>query len=170
MQDKRIDKLLTEISEGSNEAFGKLYDETKRGVFSFVYSYMRNREDAEDVMQTVYLKIKLNIDSYRHGSNARAWILQIAKNQALNEPKRRRPSEELDESAAVSEDPQSTEISELMQKVLSEDEREIVILHVLWGYRHREIADRLACPVGTVLSKYNRSVKKLKDSLKEAGV
>ena len=61
-------------------------------------------------------------------------------------------------------------ITELMKKVLTEEERRIVTLHVLWGYRHREIADILGCPVGTVTAKYNRSVHKLKRSLKETGI
>ena len=62
MDERQIDKLLTRISTGDNEAFEELYEKTKRGVFSFVYSYLDNYASTEDVMQTVYLKIKLNID------------------------------------------------------------------------------------------------------------
>lgn len=168
MQDRQIDQLLQRISRGDNDAFVTLYEQTSRGSFAFVYSYLKNYQDAEDVLQAVYLKIKLNAASYKQGTNARAWILQIAKNQALNELKKRRPTEELNENLLSSPSGVSLEMTDLINGVLDEEEREIVILHVLWGYKHREIADMLNCPTGTVTSKYKRSVLKLKFALKEA--
>ncbi len=167
MDKKQIDKLLVKISQGDNAAFGELYLKTKNGVFSFLYSYFRNYENTEDAMQTVYLKIKLNIDRYVHGTNGAAWILQIAKNQALNELGK---SKRVEYGDGVTETvrPQTVgEITEIMGKVLSEEEQCIVTLHVLWGYRHREIAEQLGCPTGTVTSKYKRSIAKLKKALKE---
>lgn len=168
MHEKQIDKMLVGIAHGDNIAFEELYNATKRGVFSFVYSYMKNYEDAEDVMQTVYLKIKLNIDKYAPGTNARGWILQIAKNQALNELKKRARTNSDDATAATDASIADSPVMAVMQSALTQDERVIVDLHVLWGYRHREIAKLLDCPVGTVTSKYNRSIKKLKKALKEA--
>lgn len=50
---------------------------------------------------------------------------------------------------------------------LEQDEREIVILHALTGLRHREIAEALDMPEGTVLSKYNRALKKMRKALGE---
>ena len=54
-----------------------------------------------------------------------------------------------------------------MERILSEDEQRIVTLHVVWDYKHREIAEILGCPTGTVTSKYKRAIEKLKKSLKE---
>ena len=130
---------------------------------------MGNRADAEDVMQNTYLKIKLNADKYTAGTNGRAWILQIAKNLALNElSKRRRAESGGDGEAEAQGDFPAGSVNDLMQRELSEEERRIVTLHVLWGYKHREIARMLGCPTGTVTSKYKRSVEKLKKALKEA--
>ena len=47
--------------------------------------------------------------------------------------------------------------------LLSESEREIVVMHAMWGFKHREIAKQLGMPLATVLSKYNRSIKKLRE-------
>lgn len=168
MDERQIDKLLTRISLGDNNAFEELYENTRRGVFSFVYSYVKNYESAEDVMQAVYLKVKLNIHRYRHGTNGRAWMLEIAKNLALNEIKRRN-------DVAYKDDVLNTtvvhmcsgEITDVMQRTLSEEEQRIVILHVLWGYKHREIARILGVPTGTVTSKYKRSINKMQQALKE---
>lgn len=170
MKDKLIDKLLVKISRGSNAALEDLYILTRRGVFSFVYSYLNNVQDAEDVMQEVYLKIKKGISLYRRGTNARAWILEIAKNLALNHIRRRRVTVDIEDykNYCAQSPPPGGDVTLAMHKVLSEEERYIVILHVLWGFKHREIAEMLNCPVGTITAKYNRSIDKLKRELKEA--
>ena len=155
MKAKELDRLLLAVANGDNKAFERLYLETKRGLFAFLYTYFHHYEDTEDAMQTVYLKIKLNIDKYKPGTNARAWILQIAKNYALNEIKksgRITYTDNLDyveDETAVS----SEGVMDAMKRVLNEDEQRIVTLHVLWNYKHREIADILNCPTGTVTSK-----------------
>lgn len=158
------------ISQGDNDAFNELYKQTGKGVFAFIYSYLKNYQDAEDVLQGVYLKIKLNAYQYKQGTNARAWILQIAKNLSLNEIKKRKPAEELTDDVPSTQFSPSMGISDVMNKVLDEDERQIMILHVLWGYKHREIAEILNCPTGTVTSKYKRSIEKMKQALKEVAI
>lgn len=50
---------------------------------------------------------------------------------------------------------------------LAQDEREIVVLHVVTGLKHREIAELLEMPLPTVLSKYRRSLKKLERLVRE---
>jgi len=167
MDKRQIDKLLIKISHGDNDAFVALYEGTKRGVFSFAYSYYKRYEDAEDAMQAVYLKIKLNINKYRHGSDGRAWILQIAKNIAINDINKNKRFVYTDDLEARSNIKLSEDISDIMKQVLTEEEIYIVNLHVLWGYKHREIAQLLNCPTGTVTSKYKRSIEKLKIALKE---
>lgn len=167
MNNWQIDKLLCSIAQGSEQAFETLYLQTKKGVFAFVYSYLNNREDTEDVMQTVYLKIKLNISKYAKGTNGRAWILQIAKNLALDCIRKRYNTESIDDVVIPYNDQPIGTVSDVMKKVLSPQEERIVVLHVLWGYKHREIARILDCPIGTVTSKYKRAIQKMQTALKE---
>ena len=84
-----INVQLNKIAEGNEKAFENLYNGIKGGVYSFAYSYMKNREDAEDIVQTVFLKIKKNIDKF-DGKNGLPWILQITKNTALGELRSRK--------------------------------------------------------------------------------
>ena len=172
MRKAEIDHLLYRIAEGDNRAFERLYEGTKRGVFSFLYTYFHHYADTEDAMQTVYLNIKKGIGTYRFGSNGSAWILQIAKNHALNEIKKAKRITYTDEEALtnVSVDggfDVGSSVMETMERVLSEEEQRIVTLHVLWNYKHREIGEQLDCPTGTVTSKYKRAIEKLKKTLKE---
>jgi RNA polymerase sigma-70 factor (ECF subfamily) len=172
MKIAEIDKLLQKIAAGDNAAFEELYAKTKRGVFAFLHTYLQNYADTEDAMQTVYLKIKTGISSYRTGTNGRAWILQIAKNHALNEQKKRRATTSLDdvELIAKAEPIAESGVMEVMERVLTAEERRIVTLHVLWRYKHREIGKILDLPTGTVTSKYKRSIEKLQKNLKEVEV
>lgn len=172
MNKAEINSLLLDISNGDNKAFEKLYIKTSRGVFAFIYTYLHDYHESQDAMQTVYLKIKKGITSYVPGSNGSAWILQIAKNHALNVIKARRQTVDIDGIAhklsgeeMVYSDQSS--VMQVMRTHLNDEEQQIVTLHVLWGYKHREIAKMLNCPTGTITSKYKRALQKIKNNLKE---
>lgn len=169
MSERELNHLLIEISKGSESAFSQLYLQTKNGIYAFLYPYFENHHDTEDAMQDVYIKVRTGINLYEKGSNGRAWLLQIAKNVALNQI---RSQKKITYVEKIPEDSQTTTtphgfVFEAMQKVLSKEENEIVILHVLWGYKHQEIAKMKNCPVGTITSKYNRSIQKLKEELEK---
>ena len=53
--------------------------------------------------------------------------------------------------------------------ILSDDERQSVVLHAVSGYKHKDIADLMEMPLPTVLSKYNRALKKLKERITKGG-
>lgn len=176
MNKHEINATLIQIAHGNNEAFERLYLNTSRGVYAFLFSYFNNYADCEDVMQTVYLKIKTNISQYKFGTNGLAWILQIAKNTALNEIRRQTNFEKNIIKTHVNEPLQDNfydnlalknTIMLIMKKVLDEEEQRIIVLHVIWKYKHKEIAKILNCPMGTITSKYKRAVDKLKKALKE---
>lgn len=174
MNKKQINDALEKIANGDDDALEQLYIQTKNGVYSFVYSYFCNDFDAQDAMQTVYLKIKRYAQKYVRGTNGLAWILQIAKNTALDELEKRKTRQKyIDESGLSAADERASDfidqtaaagsVTDIMNRVLDEEERQIVTLHVIWGYKHREIAEFLGCPVGTVTSKYKRAAEKIKN-------
>lgn len=164
---KRINSAIEKTAKGDGRAFEQLYIEMRGGVYSFVYTYFHDSFDAEDVMQTVFLKIKQNADKFTPGTNGLAWILQIAKNTSLKELAKRKTQTEYIEKVTAeigsrTDDYDEPSVMRLMNKVLTEEEQRIVTLHVIWGYKHREIAEILNCPVGTITSKYKRATEKIK--------
>jgi RNA polymerase sigma-70 factor (ECF subfamily) len=167
MRETNIDSLLREIANGDNDAFETLYLRTSRGVYAFLYGYFHSHADTEDAMQTVYLKVKMGIGSYRAGTNGRAWLLQIAKNHALNELAKRKNTVLIDDFDIPVQENFDEGFTAELKTILTEEEYQIVTLHVLWKYKHREIAMMLSCPTGTVTSKYKRAIGKLKARLKE---
>ncbi|MBQ2325886.1 MAG: sigma-70 family RNA polymerase sigma factor, partial [Clostridia bacterium] len=65
--------------------------------------------------------------------------------------------------------PEDTAILRVCMESLTEEELRIVVLHAVSGFKHREIASLLSLPLPTVLSKYSRSIKKLKKMLADGG-
>ena len=104
-------------------------------------------------------------------------MLTIVRNLSLNKLRDERraenvPDDELPEQADLSdaiEDASTHIVLASAMSVLTREEREIVVLHALTGYRHREIAEILEMPQSTVLSRYNRALKKMKKEINGNG-
>ena len=162
----QINYLLVSIQNGDKKALDKLYIATKNGVFTFLYSYFNNYMDTEDAMQEVYLKIIRGINSYKPGTNGIAWILQIAKNHALNIIKSNKDVSYI-ENDVKDEKQDISIILKVMKEVLTEDEYRIVTLHTLWNVKHKDIAKEENVPVGTITSKYKRAIEKVRENLRK---
>jgi RNA polymerase sigma-70 factor (ECF subfamily) len=174
MDKRELDEKMLRLQTGDEQAFEEIYNLTKRGLFSFILSICRNYHTAEDIMQSTYLRLKGAISTYQAGSNALAWLFTIAKNLTINElnrAKRESFSDFEDTDARFGEytleDKLSGSVLELMGKTLNEEERQIVVLHLIAGFKHREIADMLQKPLGTVLWSYRNSLAKLKRELEK---
>ena len=175
MTKQEFDKKMLELQRGDEKAFEDIYNATHRGLFAFILSICRNYHTAEDMMQTAYIRLRTTVASYRAGSNAYAWLYTIAKNATLNElarEKREAPSDMEDGQeryGSYTMDDEGAPVTALMNKVLNDNERQIVTLHVIAGFKHREIAEMLDKPLGTVLWTYNNALAKLKRELEKEG-
>ena len=168
-----LDYLLVKISTGDNSAFEQFYTLTVKGAYVFAYSYFKEKTLAEDITHDAYVQVKLKAHTYKQGSNAKAWFLQIVKNLCLDELRKRKRTQmnmadEKQLETAVYSPFEQGGTMEHMLKTLTEEERNIVVLHVFWGYKHKEIAVQLGIPLGTVLWRYNVAIKKLKTYKEEA--
>ena len=165
-----VNKYLVSLQNGNINALDGLYKHTKQAVFSVSLSVVKNYQDACDLMQTTYIKVKEKIHLYKPNTNGLAWILTITKNISINEIKKlsRSVVTDFNENEFLGEDIDTydkTPIFKICKKVLKTEELQILLLHVVAGYKHREIAVILDKPLGTVLWVYNNSLKKLKKSL-----
>lgn len=171
MNRKELNILMKNIQAGDEDSFTVFYAETHKGVFSFIYTFVKNWHTAEDLLQETYIKVKLNADKYAIGTNVIAWLFQIAKNICLDYLKRPSTQETLELNEFSAETHYEYEnrlyVHDLLNKNLSTTDRQIVLLHILHGYKNREIAEILNLPLGTVLWKYNRAMKELKNKIKE---
>ncbi len=171
-----LEKQIERLAAGETDALEELYERTKTAVYGLALSIVRHPQDAEDVMQDTYIRICRASGRYRAKGKPMAWILTIARNLALDKV-RSRPAGELslqdewiaDARADFAETALDRLVLRTVLQMLTEEERQIVILHSVERLKHREIAKLLGIPLGTVLSKYRRSLSKLRNILEEEG-
>jgi len=166
------DELIKRTALNDREAFECLYSRMHRSVYAYALTILKNKEDAEEVMQDCFLKIRAAAHTYHAQGKARAWIFTIARNlcrMKCRETQKsvRVPVEDL-ESLLVF-DPQ-TDISlrlalETAFKVLSDQDRQIIVLRAYSDLKFTEIAAITELPLPTVLSKYRRGLAKLRKEL-----
>ena len=172
-----LEQDLRRMVQGDKEALGHFYDETKTVVYGFVLSILKHTSDAEDVLQETYLRIYRNAERYEYKGNPMPWTLTIAKNLAtdkLRERTRRSWVDTDDVQAGVADlpldpgmDSEDRMMLEAALTTLHPEELQIVMLHAVGGMKHREIASMMELPLTTVLSKYHRSLKKLRRQWEE---
>jgi len=75
--------LFQHIADGDKDAFQFLYKETSKSIYAFLLSIVQNREDAEDLLQETYIRIRLHADQYEDQGKPLAWMFTIARNLAL---------------------------------------------------------------------------------------
>ncbi|GAA4415853.1 RNA polymerase sigma factor [Nibrella viscosa] len=81
--------LLEALQQGDNAAFGLLYEQTNRRVYNTALGYVRNREDAEDITQEVYVEVFRSVRSFTGESSLTTWLYRITVNKSLDFLKRR---------------------------------------------------------------------------------
>ena len=175
-----LDRLLEQIADGDKHALADLYEAVRVPVYSYALSILKHAPDAEDVLHDCFLSIHTSAAGYRSVGKPMAWILTITRNlclMKLREKNRDRnsrtdiPDEDWDTHLGLSDETDICDrlILEECMGQLSDMERQIVVLHVVSGLKHREIAGMLSIPLATVLSRYSRAVKKLKVILEREG-
>lgn len=164
--------LFPRIGRGEREAFRQLYEVAGNSVYAYALSLLRSREDAEDAMQETFLKIRAAAHLYAPMGKPMAWVLTITRNICMMRFRRDRYICAISVDEAV-EGPDCSDIEnredrivlETAFRILSEQECQIIVLHIVSGMKHREISDWLKLPLSTVLSRYHRGLKKLRIEL-----
>lgn len=175
MNNYELGQLLARIQEGDVSAYEKLYSSTYTLVCSVAYSVLHDQSAAEDIAQNVFSTIWNKKTAYQHSQNPNAWLYTLTHNAAVDYFKSRKHELTAEEPLLFAsqniDTPESAIINgELMERlfaVLTEPERKILVLHLVVGLKHREIAKMLGLPLGTVLSKYQNSLRKMRQHDKE---
>ena len=169
------ESLIARIGMDDEEAFLELYQSINQPLFAFILGLVADFHEAEDILQETYLKIRAAAHLYQPQGKPMAWIFTIARNLArMHFRQSQRVTDEsiedIDAEGLFSSemDHQDRIVMKNLLEKLDEDERTIILLHAVSGYKHREIAQYLEKPISTVLSRYNRGIKKLRKILEQA--
>lgn len=168
-------ELVRRARAGEERAYGTLVERYMRSAYVVALSVTRRHEDAEDAAQESFLVALERLEECRSPEKFGGWFMTIVRNRSRNLVRREslRTADPVPDTARSHEPtPEgSTERSELRSLLgealseLNEVQRQIVLLHDMEGWKHREIAERLGIPSGTVRSHLHFARKALRSSL-----
>jgi len=165
--------LLPRCRGGDEAAWRELVARHTRRVFALAYRFTGRVDEAEDLVQEIFVKVYQTLDRYRAGDGSfTAWLMAVARNQAIDQYRRRRQErtrrvedpERVERMPSDDETPledlergQRAAIVHRGLRALPEDLRLPLILCDLQGLPYDEIAASLQLPLGTVKSRINRA-------------
>ena len=170
--------LVRGLRRGSRAAAAELARRYLRPARAVALSILHDVAGAEDVSQDAFIYALERIDDCRHPARFGAWLMQIVRSRSHNY---RRDSKigrsvALEDVNLASGEPAPDREAERAQirerlllalRELPEDRAAVLLLHDLEGWTHREIADRMEMPAGTVRSHLHHARKRLRERLRE---
>jgi RNA polymerase sigma-70 factor (ECF subfamily) len=183
MDAERIEELVARAQRRDADAFDAIIDAYGPRLYGYFHRICGSREEAEDLLQELFLRVVRMIDRYEHQNQFDAWLFRIATNlirDRVRKTRRTPATADIDsfgsDFAASSIDAEAPElqppaIAERREEsdrlgaalaALAEPDREIVMLRHFSRLTFQEIADMLQKPLGTVLSRGSRALRKLR--------
>lgn len=179
--------LMSQFQQGTVEAFDILVSRYKDPLTNYIYRFLGDMKECEDLLQETFLRVYRNRHSYRRIAKYSTWLYTIAGNLARSEYRKRkrtrlyslqsvnRDDEEYeveipDETFSPDKHAESTIQDHFIQEALSlipEEFREVVVLRDVQQLAYEEIAEITGLPMGTVKSRINRGRTKLQSLLKD---
>ncbi|MDP2934778.1 MAG: RNA polymerase sigma factor [bacterium] len=191
LNSKNLIELVKSAKKGNKNAFSELYEYYITPIFRFVYFRVRNRVDAEDLTQSIFLKTWSNLSKYKQrknpfsfypvgsrGDSFGAWLYTIARNTVTDFWKKKKDwsISELAENAIKSkEEPiddlieKEENLSELKKviELLTDEQQEVIILRFIDGLSNKEISRILDKKEDAVRQIQSRAIKILREYIKK---
>lgn len=164
----QIKELFQELKNGNEEKLTGLYNKCHKVIYGIAFGILKNKEDAEDIVQLVFEKlIKLDKEKLPEDKET-TWLYTVTKNEALSFIRKNNSDIDLEEIYNVEDT--NNDIEELIDieaynkliSKLSPKEKEIVSLKVLSDLSFNEIGQLLGEPSGTIKWRYYKAVNTLK--------
>jgi RNA polymerase sigma-70 factor (ECF subfamily) len=174
--------LISLIARSNADALGVLYDRYHRLVFSLAFSIVEEQTVAEEITLDVFRRIWEKADTYQpKQAKVRTWLTSIARNQAIDVLRRRSARPEHNSISWAELPPQATpqvdNLEDLVELALRRDQIRAALTHLspeqkaalalvyFRGLTHRQVAERLDQPLGTIKTRLRLALKKLREVL-----
>ncbi|MCE2885009.1 MAG: sigma-70 family RNA polymerase sigma factor [Planctomycetaceae bacterium] len=178
---REVERLLRLASGGDSAAWRSIVSIYAPRVFGILRAQCRDDELAEEIAQSTFCTLAAKIASYIESGRFESWLFRIAMNRLRDEMRRRArharsAGEETFASVAAPRDRPSGLDEDVRHKLetamerLSESDREIIELRHTGAMSFRALSDYYDEPIGTLLARHHRALKKLKAMLEEMGV
>ncbi|WP_326819944.1 RNA polymerase sigma factor [Streptosporangium sp. NBC_01756] len=165
--------VLTRMADGDTSALTEVYERYAGPLFAFLYRLAGDRGTAEEILQDTLLAVWRSAGTYQSRSSVSTWLFGVARRQAHNRlrgvppPLAAEPSDGADPLPGPEELAVGGERVQAALVRLPLAQREVVVLSFLNDLSHREIAEVLGIPVGTVKSRLHHARATLRECIDE---
>ena len=173
----RLEHLIASLARGDVARLEEFYHLTRAAVFGLALSIVKNSHDAEDVTHETYVKVWEAAGTYEARGKPLAWVYTVTKNLALMKIRDRNKSDLFPENDVVNNTSNTPDyaiedriVLQSFLHELTDEEQNIVVLHAISGWKHKEIATFLNLPVQNIIVKYRRAIKKLIRKFEQQGL
>ncbi len=176
-ENDKLAEVIRQCQQGDRESFVWLVDAYSPKLYQYFYRVCGSPDLAEDLLQDLFVKLLLKIRSYRHENKFDSWLFRVAANMVRDFFRSRQRqiktaampdgdimpavSDVADEQFDRLETAEQVDILQMALKRLAREEREMIVLRHYSGLNYKDIAEQYGLPLGTVLSKVHRGMKKL---------
>ena len=171
MNKKELKSIFLKIKKDDKKGIEELYSKYHKMVYGIAFSILKNKEDAEDIMQIVFAKIQELDKTKLPEDKEMTWLYTLTKNETLNYLKKKKEELSLDtiyeienKNNEIDEKIDYIEFNRLIRK-LNKKEQEIISLKIISNFSFQEISELLNEPVGTVKWRYYKSLHSIKAML-----
>ena len=169
INEKELNQIFKKLKSNNDEiAFELVYSNYNKIFYRVAFSILKNKEDAEDVVQTVFIKIHTMPKEKLPNVNIASWIYTVTKNEAISILRKRKNNFDIENVYEIAD--ADNEINNIIDQEsynqliskLSDKDKEIISLKILTNLSFDEIAKLLNMPTGTIKWRYYKSIHTLK--------
>jgi RNA polymerase sigma-70 factor (ECF subfamily) len=172
--------IVSQVVSGQKDMFRLLVRRHERAVYGMGLSFFRNKEDASDFCQEVFLKAYQNLSNFERRSRFSTWLYKIAYNTALNEVNRRKEylslADENMEMISSGDTPEKTALRNAAKEAVNAAIKELperfgvcIDLFFFYDRSYKEIEVITGIPVNTIKSHVFRAKRLLREKLEHFG-
>lgn len=166
-------ELVDQALSGHSGAFGQIFARHRERAFALAIHYLRNYEDAKDVVQDAFIKAYQNLRRFDRQRSFGPWLLTIVRNLSVDRLRRRKHTVDTEFIENFPDSHPDRADSQVLQhevwaalQSLSVEHREIIVLKDYQGHSYVEIAEILSIPLGTVMSRLHHARRNLMAKLR----
>ena len=164
----KINQLFEEFKNGNKEVLEEIYNKYQKVIYGIAFSILKNKDDSEDIVQSVFIKIHTLDNSKLPKDNVASWLYTLTKNEALQFLRKQKNNIDLDSIYDLADN--NNEIDKLINKEtynkliskLSPKEKEIVSLKIISNLSFEEISQLLGEKTATIKWRYYKSIYALR--------
>ena len=164
----KINELFVEFKNGNKEVLEEIYNKYQKVIYGIAFSILKNKDDSEDIVQSVFIKIHTLENSKLPKENVASWLYTLTKNEALQFLRKQKNNIDLDSIYDLADN--NNEIDKLINKEtynkliskLSPKEKEIVSLKIISNLSFEEISQLLGEKTATIKWRYYKSIYALR--------